>query len=110
MRKNLVWYILIVSLVILSLMIANLLNINYIKQENNQVEVLGEKVLLLKDKQNEVSIPHLNLKGTIKYTNSSRIDIELSEYAVEREVTQAVIHPAHIPLEIEAESAAEGGL
>ena len=63
MRKNLVWYMLIVSLIILVLMIANLLNINYIKQENNNVEVLEKKVLILKDKQNKVSIPHLNLKG-----------------------------------------------
>ena len=81
MRKNLVWYMLIVSLIILVLMIANLLNINYIKQENNNVEVLEKKVLILKDKQNKVSIPHLNLKGIIKNINSSRIDIELSDYA-----------------------------
>ena len=66
MKKNLVWYILIMSLVILVLMIANLLNINYIKQENCQIEILGEKALILKDKQNKVSIPHLNIKGTIK--------------------------------------------
>ena len=50
MRKNLVWYILIASLIILVLMITNLLNINYIKQVNNTVEVLGKKVLILKDK------------------------------------------------------------
>lgn len=100
MRKNLVWYILIASLIILVLMITNLLNINYIKQENNTVEVLGEKVLILKDKQNKVSIPHLNLKGTIKNINLSRIDIELSDYAKTfLQTTQITINDDNFKLE-----------
>ncbi len=100
MKKNLVWYILIMSLVILVLMIANLLNINYIKQENCQIEILGEKALILKDKQNKVSIPHLNIKGTIKNIDSSKIHIELSDYAKTfLENTQITINDENFNLE-----------
>lgn len=81
MKKNLVWYILTTPIVLLLLIIVNLLNINYIKQENSQIEILGEKALILKNKQDKVSMPHLNIKGTIKDINSSYIDIELSDYA-----------------------------
>lgn len=81
MKRNLVWYILIVLLVILSLMIVNLLNINDIAQEKSKIEILGKKVLILKSKQNNISIPHLNIKGTIKEINSNVINIEFSDYA-----------------------------
>lgn len=93
MKKNLVWYILIISLVLLLLMIVNLLNINYIKQENSQIEVIGEKVLTLKNNQEKVSLPHLNIKGTIKDINSNSIDIELSDDAKTfLETTQITIY------------------
>ena len=74
-------------------MIVNLLNINYINQSNSQIEVIGEKVLTLKSNQKKVSLPHLNIKGTIKDINSNSIDIELSDYAKTfLENTQITIH------------------
>ncbi len=78
--KN-VWYILIIALLLLLIEIVNLLDINYIKQENNETEIIGKKILILKNKQSKVSIPHLNIKGTVKEVNSNNIDIELSDYA-----------------------------
>ena len=81
MKNKLVCYILITSLLLLLLMIVNLLNINYIKQENSDIGIIGEKALVLKNKQENVSLPHLNIKGTIINVNSSSIDIELSNYA-----------------------------
>lgn len=84
MKKNIVLYILIVFLIFLILLLLNViysLNINYIKQDNSEVEVIGEKVLLLKDKQDEVYLPHLNIKGKAQDINSDYINIELSDYA-----------------------------
>ncbi len=81
MKIKIIWCILIISSILLFLLIVDMLNINYIKQGNTQVEVLGEKKLVLKDKHNAVSIPHLNVKGTIKSIDSDHIKIELSEYS-----------------------------
>lgn len=100
MKKNLVWYILIIFFVLLLLMIVNLLNINYIKQENSQIEIIGVKVLTLKNNQEKVSLPHLNVKGTIKDINSNCIDIELSDYAKTfLETTQITINNERFNLE-----------
>ena len=81
MREKVIWCILIISSILLFLLIVDMLNINYIKQDDTQVEILGEKKLVLKDKHNAVSIPHLNVKGTIKNIDSNHIEIELSEYS-----------------------------
>lgn len=43
--------------------------------------LFGEKVLTLKNEQEKVSIPHLNVKGIIKNVNANNIMIELSDYA-----------------------------
>ena len=81
MKKRIFLSILIILTLILSFSIVNLLNINYIKQENGQVDVLGEKILMLQNNVTKVSIPHLNLKGIIKSIDSNRINIELADYA-----------------------------
>lgn len=41
----------------------------------------GEKVLVLKNTQEQVSMPHLNIKGTIKNVNENILVIELSDYS-----------------------------
>lgn len=81
MKKNLVSYILIISLLLLLFNIVNLLNINYIKQENTDIDIIGQKVLILKNRQEKVSIPHLNVKGTVKKVDTHNVVIELSDYA-----------------------------
>ena len=43
--------------------------------------LFGEKVLVLKNTQEKVSMPHLNIKGTIKNVNENIIIIELSDYS-----------------------------
>ena len=43
--------------------------------------LFGEKILTLKNEQEKVSIPHLNVKGTIKSADVNNIVIELSDYA-----------------------------
>ncbi len=80
-KIDLVWTILIISLVLLLLLVVYVLDINYIKQEEGQIEVLGEKTLILKNNKNKVLLPHLNVKGTIKTIRDNDIEIELSEYA-----------------------------
>lgn len=73
---------------------------NYIKQENGQVEVLGEKILMLQNNVTKVSIPHLNLKGIIKSIDSNRINIELADYAKTfLETTQIMINNENYNLE-----------
>ena len=58
MKEKIIWCILIVSSILLVLLIVDMLNINYIKQGDTQIEVLGEKKLILNDKYNAVFIPH----------------------------------------------------
>ena len=100
MKKRIFLSILIILTLILSFSIVNLLNINYIKQENGQVEVLGEKNLILKNSVTKVSIPHLNLKGIIKSIDSNRINIELADYAKTfLETTQITINNENFNLE-----------
>lgn len=43
MKKNSVWYILIISLLLLLMYIFNLLNINYIYQEKSEIVVIRRK-------------------------------------------------------------------
>ena len=81
MKNKLIWLILIISIVLLFLLIVDMLNINYIKQGDTQVEILGKKELTLKDNHNAVSLPHLNVKGIIKNVDSDQIEVELSEYS-----------------------------
>ena len=100
MKKRIFLSILIILTLILSFSIVNLLNINYIKQENGQVDVLGEKNLILKNSVTKVSIPHLNLKGIIKSIDSNRINIELADYAKTfLETTQITINNENFNLE-----------
>ena len=100
MKKRIFLSILIILTLILSFSIVNLLNINYIKQENGQVEVLGEKILMLQNNVTKVSIPHLNLKGIIKSIDSNRINIELADYAKTfLETTQIMINNENFNLE-----------
>lgn len=100
MKKRIFLSILIILTLILSFSIVNLLNINYIKQENGQVDVLGEKILMLQNNVTKVSIPHLNLKGIIKSIDSNRINIELADYAKTfLETTQITINNENFNLE-----------
>lgn len=100
MKKRIFLSIFIILTLILSFSIVNLLNINYIKQENGQVEVLGEKILMLQNNVTKVSIPHLNLKGIIKSIDSNRINIELADYAKTfLETTQIMINNENYNLE-----------
>lgn len=43
MKKNLVWYIFIISFLLLLINIVNLLNINYIKLEKSDIDVIRRK-------------------------------------------------------------------
>lgn len=62
--------------------------------------LFGEKVLTLKNEQKKVSIPHLNVKGTIKNVNANNIVIELSDYSkTYLDTTQITITNDDIELE-----------
>lgn len=62
--------------------------------------LFGEKVLTLKNNQKKVSIPHLNIKGTIKSVNENIIVIELSDYSrTYLETTEISVYPDGIDLE-----------
>ncbi len=48
---------------------------------------------------------HKILGEGVEEREGQAVVIELSEQTVEREIAQAVVHPAHIPFEVEAETA-----
>lgn len=80
MKKICIWVmILVIACVFLAMIIADMLNINKIKREESNIEVIGEKQLILKEWKENVHIPHLNIKGIIKEVNKDTVVISLSE-------------------------------
>ena len=58
----------------------------------------------MRDGQHEI------LGKSIEEREGQAVVIELPEQTVEREIAQAVVHPAHVPFEVEAETAEIDGL
>ena len=59
---------------------------------------------VMRDRQHEI------LGKSIEEREGQAVVIELPEQTVEREIAQAVVHPAHVPFEVEAETAEIDGL
>jgi hypothetical protein len=64
---------------------------NYFKQNLNKVSIVGEKELILKDEQEKVKIPHLNIKGIVTEIGEKEIKIKLSDYSKEYLETEAIV-------------------
>ena len=78
MKSLIAGIILIISTILLIVLIKSL-DINSLKYKPGSVEFIGEKVLKLNSEREEISLPHLNIKGIVEEINQEEIAINLSE-------------------------------